>query len=437
MSVKLTSTIVGVNDESQIPYNEFRRISNNDGSVSWKRNPKSSLPIIYIEKITKMTLEEAKSLPTEDKYFWLWLMIDKDRREAGRGNEIFSNAPILLLIEREHFFRDSFEQFRTTTNLDLRQDIRIHFLNEVSQDAGGLLREWFSILIEELFNPKQNLFTRTNTKKVMYLPNENSDKLIENYLDYYYYCGQITAKALYERIPIKAYFSKIIFKKLLDEEVTIEDMKYCDLELYESMQYILNSQITKGDSLSNFTCTKKDPISGKIITIELKENGANIQVDDSNKVEFVNLLFNELFIKNTKLQIEEIISGFISLLPKSMITVLDSDELELFICGEVTIDVDGEPKIEKILPSLIVDKEIHNEKEKYGNLENDLKLEFAPAINSKKEIVIFDKIKENTMELNEIGSNAEEEKKLILNYEHFKKPKKESKKISLVNFYIL
>ena len=174
----------------------------------------------------------------------------------------------------------------------------------------------------------------------MYLPNENSDKLIENYLDYYYYCGQITAKALYERIPIKAYFSKIIFKKLLDEEVTIEDMKYCDLELYESMQYILNSQITEGDSLSNFTCTKKDPISGKIITIELKENGTNIQVDDSNKVEFVNLLFNELFIKNTKLQIEEIISGFMSLLPKSMITVLDSDELELFICGEVTIDVD-------------------------------------------------------------------------------------------------
>jgi E3 ubiquitin-protein ligase HUWE1 len=105
--------------------------------------------------------------------------------------------------------RDSFEQFRTITDLDLRRDIRIHFLDEISQDADGLICEWFSILIEELFDSEES------TKEVTYTIDANARRYNTNHLDYYYFCGQVIAKALYEEMTIKAYLSKLILKMLL------------------------------------------------------------------------------------------------------------------------------------------------------------------------------------------------------------------------------
>jgi hypothetical protein len=63
-----------------------------------------------------------------------------------------------LVIEREHLLRDSFEQFRTTDNFDLHKEIKIFYVGEHAQDAGGLIREWVTDLTIELFSEKINLF---------------------------------------------------------------------------------------------------------------------------------------------------------------------------------------------------------------------------------------------------------------------------------------
>jgi len=292
-----------------------------------------------IKKLSQLNLEDARKLDTEEKDLWLWIKIAVAKRAAGRGEEMFSAEPIIIPIERKNILRDSFEQFRTTTDLDLRRDVRIHFLDEVSQDAGGLIREWLSILIEKLFDPELHLFVKTNTKELAYTIDETVEKHHRDYLSYYFFCGQVIAKALYEKIPIKAYLSKLILKMILGQELKAEDIKYFDIELYNSIQFILSNAVTGLTSIGTFISYKKDPETGKETFIELKENGKNIEIDDSNKHEFADLLLKKCYIAPIEVQANELINGFCSLLPKELISVLDPDELELFICGGVGIDL--------------------------------------------------------------------------------------------------
>ena len=57
-----------------------------------------------------------------------------------------------MLIRREHLFDDSYNQFRSTTDLDLKREVRIDFVDEPAQDIGGVMRDWFSTLMKEIFS---------------------------------------------------------------------------------------------------------------------------------------------------------------------------------------------------------------------------------------------------------------------------------------------
>lgn len=58
---------------------------------------------------------------------------------------------ITLVIERQNVLRDSFEQFRTTDDFDLHKELKIFYVGEVAQDAGGIMREWITELTKSLF----------------------------------------------------------------------------------------------------------------------------------------------------------------------------------------------------------------------------------------------------------------------------------------------
>jgi len=58
------------------------------------------------------------------------------------------------------------------------------YAGEEGQDAGGLLREWFSIITREIFNPDYALFQTAPGDRVTYMINPSSYINIEH-LDYF------------------------------------------------------------------------------------------------------------------------------------------------------------------------------------------------------------------------------------------------------------
>lgn len=78
-----------------------------------------------------------------------------------------------------------------------------------------------------------------------------------------------------ERIPLNIQLSPILIKHILSQEITLDDLKYHDNELFKQLSYILNNSIDEFMGDVNFIY-----VNEKKQQIELVENGKNIYLND-------------------------------------------------------------------------------------------------------------------------------------------------------------
>ena len=71
----------------------------------------------------------------------------------------------------------------------------------------------------------------------------------------------------------------------------------------------------------------------------MKKKGKEIIVDDKNKNEFCKMFADYFMYKNVALQLQAFLEGFYFLISKELISTLDIDELEFFLCGDHYVDV--------------------------------------------------------------------------------------------------
>jgi len=76
-----------------------------------------------------------------------------------------------------------------------------------------------------------------------------------------------------------------------------------------------------------------------MVTIELQPGGADVDVTEENKKEYVDHVVDYRISKRVKEQFDAFMSGFSELIPQDLITVFDERELELLIGGMSEIDV--------------------------------------------------------------------------------------------------
>jgi E3 ubiquitin-protein ligase HUWE1 len=86
----------------------------------------------------------------------------------------------------------------------------------MSNDAGGVSREFFTVLMQDLLSENLGLFSTANTTEFSYKLNEDS-RFIENYERYFLFFGKVIAKALFDHIPLNICLNRSIFKTLLGE----------------------------------------------------------------------------------------------------------------------------------------------------------------------------------------------------------------------------
>jgi hypothetical protein len=83
----------------------------------------------------------------------MWLEQKCDERRVS-----YVQDSLTLVIERKHILRDSYFQWLTTDGFEFNKEIKIFFVGEQAQDAGGLMREWITELTAEIFSKKTALF---------------------------------------------------------------------------------------------------------------------------------------------------------------------------------------------------------------------------------------------------------------------------------------
>ena len=251
------------------------------------------------------------------------------------GFPLFLNAKDVFLtinIRRKNLIEDALNEL-SRTEIKLQNPIKVRFIGEQGVDEGGVRKEFFLLFIRQIFDPNYGMFNYNSKTRLYWFNHYTFEPKIK-----YELIGIIFGLAIYNNIILDVKFPITVYRKLLGLKPTLEDMKECDPELYKNLKFLKE---TKDDNLkeeldTDFTIV--DDKFGEKVVINLKENGDKIQVDKSNKDEYVELYLNWYF--NTSIQ--EVFTsferGFYRVFSRDLSKILSPEELELIICGNQILD---------------------------------------------------------------------------------------------------
>ena len=247
------------------------------------------------------------------------------------------HPPLQLSVRRDQVFLDSFKSLYFKSGDEMKfGKLNIRFHGEEGVDAGGVTREWFQVLAKQMFNEDYALFNRVASDRTTFHPNPSSG-INPEHLMFFRFIGRIIGKALYEGRVLDCHFSRAVYRKMLGKPVTLKDIESIDLKYYNSLVWMLENEIENA-IFETFSIEREE--FGVVNTIDLIENGRNILVNDTNKQEYVQLVAEWKMIGSVKEQLDNFLSGFHDIVPESLISIFNEQELELLISGLPDIDVD-------------------------------------------------------------------------------------------------
>ena len=276
-----------------------------------------------------LLVRNPKVLDFDNKRNYFSQQLHKGRREHY--------TPLSLTVRRQHVFYDSFQYFNRKSGPEIKHGkLNVRFHNEDGVDAGGVTREWFQVLSREMFNPDYALFQPCAADCTTYQPNKMSS-VNDMHLAFFKFIGRVIGKAIYDGRLLDAYFTRSFYKHILGRKVDYRDLEAVDPEYYNSIQWMLNNDIT---DVLDLTFAVEEDVFGETRIIELKPGGSSIQVTESNKHEYVRLVTEQSLTNSIRSQIDAFLAGFHEIIPPSLIKLFSERELELLISGLPDIDVD-------------------------------------------------------------------------------------------------
>ncbi|XP_016068005.1 PREDICTED: E3 ubiquitin-protein ligase HECW1 [Miniopterus natalensis] len=250
----------------------------------------------------------------------------------------FGQGPgkIKLIIRRDHLLEGTFNQVMAYSRKELqRNKLYITFVGEEGLDYSGPSREFFFLLSQELFNPYYGLFeySANDTYTVQISP---MSAFVENHLEWFRFSGRILGLALIHQYLLDAFFTRPFYKALLRLPCDLSDLEYLDEEFHQSLQWMKDNNIT---DILDLTFTVNEEVFGQVTERELKSGGANIQVTEKNKKEYIERMVKWRVERGVVQQTDALVRGFYEVIDSRFVSVFDARELELVIAGTAEIDL--------------------------------------------------------------------------------------------------
>jgi len=223
-----------------------------------------------------------------------------------------------------------------------RCKMQVSFENEEGIDFTGPLREMFHLVSKETFDPYKGLFEyASDNQNTVQLASQIlvSGELTNSDKEWFKFSGRLIGLALLHRALIDVYFTRCFYRGLMQKPYILEDIQSVDEDFYKNTRWLLDNQLDGLDLGLTFEADR-EILGGYTAHKELKPGGKDINVDDSNKIEYINLLIKWRTDFGTKEAMNEIVSGFSDVLPIDLVSkYFDPKELELVLCGLDEIDV--------------------------------------------------------------------------------------------------
>ena len=233
-----------------------------------------------------------------------------------------------IQISRETVIADSMRQI---DKVDLMKELKIDFIGEVSHDAGGLIREWFTLCFKELLSPQMGLFIKTETEEHTYIINPCCGPTFTN-LEYFRFIGILLGKAIIENIKVNTCFNMLIYKKIFGSEFNWRDARYLDQTIYQSLKNLNSYDLASLDMF--YTASIKTANETK--EVELIDKGSKIPIKST---EDYLLRLVEFYLDRMEPFTCQIQFALFPIVPKDAFEQFSMHEIRMIINGKGEIDV--------------------------------------------------------------------------------------------------
>ncbi|KAJ8365676.1 hypothetical protein SKAU_G00145070 [Synaphobranchus kaupii] len=270
-------------------------------------------------------------------------LVDKvSRRQRVDMSLLFLN----IRVRRPQLVSDSLDEL-TRKRVDLKKKLKVTFVGEAGLDMGGLTKEWFLLLIRQIFHTDYGMFTYFKDSHCHWFSSWKCDNYSEFRL-----VGTLMGLAVYNSITLDIRFPPCCYKKLLSPPIvpcdqntpvgmatlTLDDLQQTMPDLARGLGELLSYEgNVEEDFYLTFQVSQEE--LGVIKSYNLKPGGDRIPVTKQNRKEYVQLYVDFLLNKSIYKQFAAFYYGFHSVCASNALMLLRPEEVEILVCGSPELDM--------------------------------------------------------------------------------------------------
>ena len=262
------------------------------------------------------------------------MMNERQTSAISHAREFWGEVPVvtpldlylILQVDRKNVVMDTFQQICLLKNpdLDLKKPLKVVFKDEPGVDEGGVQREFFQLIVSELLDPTREIFTTLNNEFYWF----NRKPIEPTTRQCFLLTGIIVGLAIYNGNLLNVRFPIVLYKKLREMTVTIEDLRELDESLYNSLKSIESYEGNVEDMGLYFEYDETP----------LMKNGSEIAVTNENRHEYVKSVVDFILNKSISEHFEAFKFGFHQSAGNIVLELFRPEELSLLVAGREELD---------------------------------------------------------------------------------------------------
>eukprot|EP00892_Ulva_mutabilis_P006745 jgi/Ulvmu1/4442/UM002_0167.1 len=266
-------------------------------------------------------------------------LVHRDRSN-NVSQQVMPHGNLVATIRRDHVFEDSLQLMSDLASMDLKNRLRISFIDVLGQpepgiDGGGLFKDFIENLLKEAFHPDLGMFLQTEDGAMG--PNPAAQlppglQTTRSIADAFRLLGSMLGKAMYEGIIVELPLAAFFLKKLRGGSSDLNDLPSLDRQLYGNMMKLTDPSLDLESVGVHFTIIST--ASGVERDVPLMPGGEHVAVTRENLPLYLTLVADYRLNREIAVHAAAFMDGFMKLIEPAWLRMFNDRELQQLISGD-------------------------------------------------------------------------------------------------------
>lgn len=262
--------------------------------------------------------------------------LSRKKTVEGSFRNIFdiieNNFYLQINVNRNTLIEDALNSLNRNS-AEFKKPLKVKFKGELGVDDGGVQKEFFQLVIRDLFDVGYGMFEYNEETHLYWFKKDTFESPIKFEL-----AGIILGLAIYNGHILDLHLPLAVYKKLLGREVALEDFAQIDPQVAKSLKAILNYQNEDISEVMGLTFIVEYESWGAKVCEELIPGGKDILITQSNKQEYVDMFVDFMMNISVSKWFSSFKKGFINCCGGEILNILEPEDLEMLIWGSQILD---------------------------------------------------------------------------------------------------